>query len=172
MDDTTTTRAAQPCGRDKVRRISFYDVKVTLAAVPTPNYGPFAYTARPRSAEGNPRERRGALPARPRREPVAHTCVDMPCAPTGPSVPATRSRSSRAVLGAELVNGGTVRIQGACQQHGVPGLRRTRPGTPRDYNIMSVPASEAGEVTAVAAAGAREVRSGAPRAPLALVRCW
>ncbi|MEU0764567.1 family 49 glycosyl hydrolase [Streptomyces microflavus] len=148
-----------PVGGDKVRRSSFYDVKVATAAAPTTKYDSFAYMSIPRSGKGKigyTKEDGAEFSASANLtmswssfQYTADTWVDVSLR-TDQSISSAdqvKIKPSSLNFDKELVNSKTIRIKVPYSSKGYRFSVEFDPQLYTAYNDMSGPANDAGKLT-------------------------
>ncbi|MGW7466061.1 family 49 glycosyl hydrolase [Streptomyces xantholiticus] len=169
--DNHEFNTTSPVAKGKVRRSSFYDVKVATAAGPTKKYDSFAYMSIPRSGKGKIgyTKEDGAEFASSANLTMSWSSfqyttdvwVDVSLR-TGQSISTAdqvRIRPSSLTFAKELVNSRTVRVKVPYDAKGHRFSVEFDPQLYTAYNDMSGPETDAGKLTTSAGSGNRAIHT-------------
>ncbi|WP_093802543.1 family 49 glycosyl hydrolase [Streptomyces sp. Wb2n-11] len=169
--DNHEFNTSSPVAGDKVRRSSFYDVKVATAAAPTTKYDSFAYMSIPRSGKGKIgyTKEDGAEFASSANltmswssfQYAADVWVDVSLRTDQSlsSADQVKLKPSSLDFAKKLVNSKTVRIKVPYDAKGYRFSVEFDPQLYTAYNDMSGPASDAGKLTTSGGGGNRAVHT-------------
>ncbi|MCG3042544.1 family 49 glycosyl hydrolase [Streptomyces sp. S1A] len=169
--DNHEFNTTSPVQNDKVRRSSFYDVKVATAAAPTTRYDSFAYMSIPRSGKGKIgyTKEDGAEFASSANLTMSWSSfqystdvwvdVSLRTGQTVSSADQVKIKPSSLNFAKELVNDRTVRIKVPYDAKGHRFSVEFDPQLYTAYNDMSGPANDAGKLTTQGGGGNRAIHT-------------
>ncbi|MFE6288016.1 family 49 glycosyl hydrolase [Streptomyces sp. NPDC057877] len=169
--DNYEFNTTSPVANDKVRRSSFYDVKVATAAAPTTKYDSFAYMSIPRSGKGkigytkeDGAEFSSAANLTMSWSSFQYTAdvwvdVSLRTGQTISSADQVKVKPSSLNFAKELVDSDTVRVKVPYSSAGYRFSVEFDPQLYTAYNDMSGPANDAGKLTTQGGGGNRAIHT-------------